>query len=531
MHPAARWLDRGLLAALTLSYLAFLISSVFGRRDWSDTIAYGLPGANLVVHGTLAVPQLGSQFAFDRYWLFNAPLIVLGDVPWFLAGGVGRIPFLLGVVAMGVVNLVVFTMVCRRLLNLESIAFAVLIAFAFLGTRGVAVSDLYNQKYAVVAAGCLLLAFASLGARGPAKAGHYGGPAEAGHYVRMPFGARRPAEAGRYVREGAFEGRRWWQWLAASMLPLVHIVLAPVAVVWFASAAFDWYRDAPSDAPDVASRSMTGPIVFAIGAAANLAWYGRAGPFITQLWPHITFGDFRTQGSLSGLLDTAASPIASAPTWILHGIVVAAALLTVAAAARNRRVRQAGLPAALAIVALLALDIARGYPDYGYLLIGAGPALLAGATSRGRRGFALVALTLIASANLAVASRLDRTGPDWTTTAESERFLIEHTQSGDRIVLAPPFAFTAVTAPPARDVRRIVPQPYFLEGFDSAAWLRDLNACCDVYVGREEFLLEPVIRQPRRDPFFLDAAIDRYEFRGEAVVVARKRGRPSTGVR
>src|SRR2546422_3167214 len=128
MHPAVRWLDRLLVAVLMVLYLSFLVSSVFSRRDWTDTIAYGLPGANLVVSGALTMPQLGSQFAFDRYWLFNAPYIVLGAVPWFLAGGVGRIPFLLGIVAMGAFNLVVFTCVCRRLLNLASLAFAMLLA-------------------------------------------------------------------------------------------------------------------------------------------------------------------------------------------------------------------------------------------------------------------------------------------------------------------------------------------------------------------------------------------------------------------
>jgi hypothetical protein len=87
MQPAVRWLDRLLVAVLTVLYLSFLVSSVFSRRDWNDTIAYGLPGANLVVRGALTLPQLGSQFAFDRYWLFNAPFTVLRDVPWFLVAG------------------------------------------------------------------------------------------------------------------------------------------------------------------------------------------------------------------------------------------------------------------------------------------------------------------------------------------------------------------------------------------------------------------------------------------------------------
>jgi len=490
MHPAARWLDRVLAAVLALSYLSFLISSVFSRREWTDTIAYGLPGANLVVRGALTVPQLGSQFAFDRYWLFNAPLIVLGDVPWFLAAGVGRIPYLLGVVAMGAFNLVVFTAVCRRLLDLASLAFAMLLAFAFLGTRGVVVSDLYNQKYAVAAAGLLLLAF-------------------------VPLRDHRISDR-----------RRWWQWLAASMVPMVHLVLAPVAIVWLGSAAFERYSGDSATEADAASRSPAGPIAFAIGTAASLAWYGRVTPFITQLWPHITYSGRRLEGSLSGFLDTAASPIASGATWILHGMVVCGAIAIIATAARGRPYRTHGaLPAALAIVVLLLLDLWRGYLYYAYVLIGVGPALLAATTISFRRRSVLVAVTVIAIANLAVASRLDRSRPDWTTTAAGTRFLLEHTHAGDRIVLAPPFVFTAATAAPARDVRRIVPQPYYLEAFDRAAWIRDLNACCNVYLGAEEFLHEPVFVQPAtNDPFFSDASIERLDFRGGPVVVARKRG-------
>lgn len=251
-------------------------------------------------------------------------------------GGVGRIPYLLGIVVIGALNLIVFTIVCRRLLHLASLALAMLVAFAFLGTRGVVVSHLYNQTYAVATAGLLLLVFAPLGNRSTVR------------------------------------GRRWWQWLAASLLPMVHLVLAAATT--------------------------------------------------TQL----------------------------------------------------------------------------------------------------RRG-ALVGLVLIAIANMGLSSRLDRYPPDWTTTAAGDRFLIEHTRAGDRIVLAPPFVFTAATAAPTRDVRRIVPQPYFLETFDRAAWIRDLNACCDVYLGREEFLREPVTRRPPGDPFFSDASIEHLEFRGEPVIVARRR--------
>src|SRR3989442_8067296 len=107
---------------------------------------------------------------------------------------------------------------------------------------------------------------------------------------------------------------------------------------------------------------------------------------------------------------------------------------------------------------------------------------------------------LVAVLTVLYLSFLYRYPPDWTTTAAGDRFLVEHTRAGDRIVLAPPFVFTAATAAPTRDLRRIVPQPYFLETFDPPARIRHLNACCDGYPGRAEFPPEPLTRRPPRDP-------------------------------
>jgi hypothetical protein len=91
------------------------------------------------------------------------------------------------------------------------------------------------------------------------------------------------------------------------------------------------------------------------------------------------------------------------------------------------------------------------------------------------------------------------------------------------------FLATAVFSRP--DKSDTILEPYFPPGFDRDAWVRELNACCDVYVGREEFLREPVVRQAPADPFFSDASIERLEFRGEPIIVARQRARLSTGVR
>src|SRR5262249_40166957 len=136
---------------------------------------------------------------------------------------------------------------------------------------------------------------------------------------------------------------RWWQWLVASLLPLVHVVLAPLALIWFATAVAQWCR------LDPARRTHAGPKVFAIGALANVAWYARSAPLVTQLFPHVRYGGFRYGGSLSGFLDTAASPIASVPTWILHGLIVSGAIAIVIAAigARRRGSLLMVLPAAI----------------------------------------------------------------------------------------------------------------------------------------------------------------------------------------
>jgi hypothetical protein len=336
-------------------------------------------------------------------------------------------------------------------------------------------ADLYNQRYAVGAFALLMLAF-------------------------MPLGPR-----------------RWWQGLAAASLPLVHLVLAPAAVVWFLFAAWEWYRG---------SRAWTWPAGFAAGAAANLGWYGRITAFRTQLWPHMTYGGFRLKGPLSGFLEAAASPIASVPSWALNAVIVISALAIVLLALRGgafRRQVASALPAAVVIVVLLPIDLLRGYLYYTYLVIGLGPILLAAAATDRLRQAALVGLSLMALANLGVASRLDRGRADWTTTTSAEAFLIEHTDPGDRLVLGPPFVFPSATLVSRRDVRRMIPQPYFLEAFDGDAWMTDLNVCCNAYLGEEEWYSEQISRRPPGPPLFQNASIEHLDFRGKPVILARRK--------
>ena len=184
---------------------------------------------------------------------------------------------------------------------------------------------------------------------------------------------------------------------------------------------------------------------------------------------------------------------------------------------------RASAPAVALVVVFLVADGWRGFLDYGYFLFAAGPIVLSAiARSTLARRATVAGLATVGLANIGVSTRLDRKPPDWTTTAMTERFVADHTRAGDRVVLGPPFIFAAATLPPSRTIARVVPQPYFLDTFDGAAWMRDLDACCDVYVGREEAFRRTVRLQTVDRPLFASPSIDRLNFRGQPVIVARR---------
>lgn len=64
---------------------------------------------------------------------------------------------------------------------------------------------------------------------------------------------------------------------------------------------------------------------------------------------------------------------------------------------------------------------------------------------------------------------------------------------------------------------------FFLDEFDTGAWRRELEACCDVYVGDEQWFRQLVERQPPEAPMFAAAPIERHVFHGTSVIVARRR--------
>ena len=481
MKDTARAIDALAAAALTAAYAWLLVVSTGSLREWPDTIAYALPGANAVRFGTLALPQLGSQVGFDRFWLFNAPWVVVAPLPAFWLAGPGRMPHLAGLVAVGLINWTAFTIAARRLFAVSSLTVAMLVAFAFLGTRGLPTADLYGQKYSVAAFALVLCAF---------------------YPSRDPNGAC---------------SRPWWQWLAAGLLPLVHVVVAPAVVVWLLAVV-------ASDRT-VRGRSWTGPLAFLAACVVSAAWYFRPSAFEAQLWPHLAFGGFRRAAHFGGLFDATSSAAAALPTWCLSASIAGAALvLTLRAIRATSEAVRAAAPAIALVVTFFIVDAWRGFLDYGYFLFGAGPAILATVATRPAvRTRVVAALAVIGVANIAISTRLDRSRTDWTTTTAGERFVAAHTDVSDRIVLGPPFVFAAATLPPERTVPRVVPQPYFLDAFDRDGWLKDLNTCCNVYVGSEESFLRPVRLQAVDTAVFPDASIERVDFRGQPVIVARRR--------
>jgi hypothetical protein len=179
--------------------------------------------------------------------------------------------------------------------------------------------------------------------------------------------------------------------------------------------------------------------------------------------------------------------------------------------------------AAAVIVVLLPIDAARGVLYFAFVLVCLGPIVLARAQVLVPRRVVVGLLLLIAAMNVFISFRLDRSRPDWTTTLAERTFVESHTRSSDRLILGPPFVFAAVTMAPARNVARVVPEPYFLEVFDESRWRQDLAACCDVYVGDRQYFHEPVTRRRAGPPIFTDATVEPLDFLGQDVIVARRR--------
>jgi hypothetical protein len=481
------YFDRATAALLGGLICGFLASATFAHPEGVDTLAYGLPAGNLVERGKLALPQLGGQLSLDCIWLWNAPVMGLGPLPAYLIGGTGRLPMLAGVCVLGLAALAAFVLAIKRALGLDSWSLAVLLAYAFLGHRAV-LSEFYNQRYSLAALPLMLAAF-------------------------WPSAAR---------------WRPWWQWLAAGCLPLVHPALFPALAVWCAVVAATLIRDIRR----VEAR-LAGPALFAACLGLAALWYGRPGPLQTQFLAHLRYGNYRTDGSLIGLLTMPASPVASIPS-IAGNVAFAALALLVLAGAMSRRWRGVvlpALPAALAIAAALWLDYRRGFRYLFVYVPTLAPILFTSLRSSPPwRAAAIVFLGLLALANIGVSAKVERNRPNLAGTSQATAFLVSHTRPGDRICAGFPFVLAAAqpSLPGGRRIVRLVPMPFMVDGFDEAAYRREIAALCNVYVGAPEWFRRPVAVGTAGAPLFDAAEVEQFRFAGDEVIVVRVKAQPGS---
>jgi hypothetical protein len=487
--------DAVLAGLIVAGYGFFAFRQAFHFLEWYDWIAYALPAANFVERGSVSLPQLGSQYHFDQYWLFNAPLMGVGPVPFFAAFGVGRVSYLIGIVVAAVVNLAVFTWVIRRAMQLPSMALAALCTWAFLGNRNYN-SILYMQRYDAIVLSVMLLAFV------PLKTSRGGAPA--------------------------------WRWLCAGVLPLLHPSLIPASVAWLVTEVALAFVSGRHRAAPPEPRRYFGPALFALTGIAALAWYGRIDAFQNQFLPHIRYHANRLAyapdvGKIFDVPIGMPYKLASLATTL---IIVVAAFGLLASTIRRSPQRP---PIRVAVAALLialtvALDLVRGQRYWVFFILGLGPCLLfAGCDQGGRRKIVLSLLIGLAVIQTAMSLKLDRLSVLSTDQRDSVGFVVVHTRPAERIVLGPPFILAAAPAhlTEQREVVRVVPQPFYLADFDPVAFRAEIQKMATVYVGEREWFYRPEIvtkNQRAQIPLFPDAAIEEFTFSGTRVIVARAKG-------
>lgn len=489
-------LDGILAAALfaTIVWVDFRV--VFQPPESDNTVAYSLPAANLAARGRLYLPQLGSQYHLDRYWLLNSPLMACGQWPFFTLLGTTRHADLSGVVTLAALHALIVIAIVRRALGLRRLAPAVFLGIPFLLHFQI-LGELTCQRYFVIGFGLMALAF-------------------------LPVAS---AETGR---------RPTWQWLLVGALPLVHPALGLAAVAWVAWEAGRWLaprlfadRDTPPALP------WRGLAALAVAAGLAVAWYGRPEMLREQFLPHLRYGNFRGGRHLTGLWSMSASALFAIPSRALNvGLITLAVAVTTAGfrPSGRRRMGLVLLPAVL-ISALLTIDALRGFNYFAYYLLGAGANLLFALRDRRARGAAIVVLGVLAIGCLGTALRAASAPIQPYDTPETVAFLVEHTRPGDRIVLGPPFVLAATAdLPEGRAVLRVVPSPYFLADFDEARFRSDIAAATDVYLGEERWYNKQLGHHiPATVPhpiFGADASVTRLEFSGIPVVLARRAAAP-----
>lgn len=487
----------GIFSALLVLHYRLL----FERLEWDDWVAYALPAANWVTRGTLNLPQLGTQYHFDRHWLFSAPWMGLGPVPWFLTFGVGRTSYLMGTLAIAVTNLLFLPYVFRRALQLRSLTVSILITNAWLG-HATYLSSLHNQRYDLLAYSILALLF-------------------------IP----------------RTEKTASWKWLLAGCLPLIHISLSLACFSWCMLAGFTLFLS-PHQTEVKRSRIWTITLCLMAGLVTSVLWYGRWDAVQTQLIPHLQ-AHLRHEGFQYPGIGWYAGPLSYQS--ILGRIVFAIPLLlSVFTILNSFRICNQGSPlpllASALFCAVVCWDALRGFIYLAFYAFGLAPILLSEVTRSTWRHTLIGLFAVLGLVHLTMNFSL---APQWpylfTVEIQSRQpfiaqhvsqrsvleFIVSHTQPNDRIVVGPPFILSSAERHLAgnRRIVAVTPQPFYLDDFDSHLFRTSLRQQAHVYLGTPDFFQrtqswnkgKPDLRQP----LFENGTIVKRSFFGTTVLIVR----------
>lgn len=470
--------------------------AVTHELESDNTIAYSLPAANFVERGHLSLPQLGSQYHLDRYWLLNSPLMGLGQVPIFAVLGTSRFADLTGVICCGLFSLSVLIVLFRHLSN-NQVGFlgAILAGFGLMGHRFV-FAELYNQRYLLLAFGVLGLTF-------------------------YPFQQA--------------NGKKWryWQWGLAGSLTLVHPSNLPAQVLWVIQAVQTSRRDY-AESPEERSFLRLYPcesLALLAGLCLTLIWYARPEPLMNQFLPHVTYGEksgnLRSSGRLGGMLGVPISTLYAIPSQLTSLFVVALAWVVGFRVVFQRDSEKTGVKIAaftLAVVSLL--DLFKGFGYIIFYIVGLAPGIIAEIESLRWKKRVVSVLCVLGVLHLVVALKFDTDRPMLVDTPETIAFIEAHTRPGDTIVTGPPFvlasSFSHLNG--NRRVLYVVPEPYWLSAFSQELFRQEISGNTTVYIGSETWYNKQVgqhIRQAEPTPLYADGEMQKLNFYGVPVIVVR----------
>lgn len=482
--------------ALTGLILIIFLLAIAHQPESDNTIAYSLPAANLVERGRVYMPQLGSQYDLDQFWLLNSPLMALGQVPFFWALGTSRLADLTGVYCCTVFSFAVFFILLKKIWRSAVSGWLIICTvFGLLGHRFV-FAEMFNQRYLILAFGVMALTF-------------------------FPFEQN--------------SGRKWrtWQWALAGCLSLVHPSNLPAQVLWLIQAV----QSARSEQDEVLGfkallkTNWLQLACFMTGVLLTLLWYGRPEELMTQFLPHAFYGqkggNFRASGNFGGMFGVPISWQFAIPSQVTSLLVVVMAWCVSFNSLYRRNSVDSGVKIAsftLAVVSLL--DMAKGFGYIIFYLVGLAPGILAEMPSGRWQKRCLILLTCLGGIHLAIALKFDTNAVYTGNTPETISFIQQHTKPGDKIVIGPPFVLASAfnQLSDGRVIDYVVPEPYWLSGFSSERFRNEIRKNTWIYAGSEKWYEKQMghhISQDTPTPIFENGLIERFTFHGIPVVVVR----------